>query len=265
MNLFRRGNRRRRERPAVVLPVIPWWRIAGVALVALVAGTAWLAGRSLLDRPVRAVVVNGPFERVSADRLEAELRHHVGQSFLGVDLVAVQGEVAGIPWVATARVSRRWPDELEVTVTEEEPAARWGEAGLLNAGGRLFVTNATHIPSELPRLDGPPGTEAQVAARFVAIQEQVVQRGLQVTALTLDSRGSWRFALSNGVSVRLGSTAVDARLAAFYRALDQVVAGVADDVAYVDMRYPNGFAIGWKGPRGDGISLAAGAPDAQEG
>jgi cell division protein FtsQ len=265
VSLLRRGNRRRREPQRSWLPLVPWWRLAGAALAVVLVGLGWFTVRSLLDRPIRAVVVTGEFERVSADRLEAELAHYMGESFLGLDLAAVQAEVAAVPWVATARVSRRWPDALEVAVTEEVPAARWGEAGLLNPSGRLFVTNATHIPAELPRLAGPPGTEGQVAARFVAIREQLVQRGVGVAALELDSRGAWSFQLSNGIRVRLGSAGTDQRLAAFYRAFDQVVAAVADDVAYVDMRYPNGFAIGWKGQRTAGVAVAGGAPDAQEG
>jgi cell division protein FtsQ len=265
MNLLRRGNRRRREPRAPWLPAVPWWRIGSAAAILAAAGLGWLTVRSLLDRPVRAVVVSGEFERVSADRLEAELGHYMGRSFFGIDLGKVQAEVAEVPWIATARVSRRWPDTLEVAVTEEVPAARWGRAGLLNPSGRLFVTEASHIPAELPRLAGPTGSEGQVAARYVAIREQLVQRGLGVAAVELDGRGAWNFQLSNGIRVRLGSTGVDQRLAAFYLALDRVIAGVSDDVDYVDMRYPNGFAIGWKGPRAAAVNLAAGAPDAQEG
>ena len=37
--------------------------------------------------------------------------------------------------------------------------------------------------------------------------------------------------------------------ARFYAALDEVVAPVAADVRFVDMRYTNGFSIGWKRPR----------------
>jgi cell division protein FtsQ len=261
----RRANRRRREPRRLPLPALPWWRMAAVLAGAAVLGLAWFAARSVLDRPLRAVVVNGAFERVSADRLEAQLRRHMGRSFLGADLNAIQAEVAGIPWVATARVSRRWPDAIEVTITEERPAARWGETGLLNAAGRLIVADATHIPAELPRLAGPPGTEAQVAARYAAIHEQLVQRGIGLAALELDGRGAWTFQLSNGIRVRLGSTALEERLAAFYKAFDTVVAGQAEDVEYVDLRYPNGFAVGWKNQRGTDAVLAAGVTGAKEG
>lgn len=261
----RRANRRRREPHRLPLPAVPWWQVTAVVASIAIVGVAWFTGRALLDRPLRAVVVNGEFERVSADRLEAQLRAHMGRSFLGADLVAIQAEVAGIPWVASARVSRRWPDALEVTIAEERPAARWGEAGLLNAAGRLIVANATHLPAELPRLAGPPGSEMQVAARYAAIQEQLVQRGLSLAALELDGRGAWTFQLSNDIRVRLGSTAFEQRLAAFYRAFDTVVAGQADDVAYVDLRYPNGFAIGWRGQRTAGAVLAAGEPGGKEG
>jgi cell division protein FtsQ len=249
MKLFERGNRKRREEPRVRLPSIPWAAISSVIGLLLVAGGLFTAGRWVLNRPVERVVINGEFERVSADQLEAVMRKAMGKGFLAADLDAIQARVAALPWVATARVSRQWPDALEVTVTEEQPAARWGADGLLNAQGRLFIRHTSHIPAELPRLNGPEGSETDVAARYVDVQEKLVERGLTVSALELDGRGSWTLLLSNGIGVRLGSQDVDARLTRFYDALDTVVTPVATDVQFVDMRYTNGFSIGWKQQR----------------
>ncbi len=249
MKLFGRGNRKRREEPRIKLPPIPWVAISSVLGVVVFVGGLVTAGRWALNRPVERVVINGEFERVSADQLESVLRKAMGKGFLAADLRSIQEQVAGLPWVATARVSRQWPDTLDVTVTEEQPAARWGAGGLLNAQGRLFIRHTTHIPAELPRLSGPEGSEAEVAARYVAIHEQLVERGLGVAALELDGRGAWTMLLSNGIGVRLGSQDVEVRLARFFEALDTVVAPVAVDVQFVDMRYTNGFSVGWKQQR----------------
>ena len=51
---------------------------------------------------------------------------------------------------------------------EQTAAARWGESGLLNTRGELFVRAAAHVPAELPRLSGPEGTESQVAQRYMS-------------------------------------------------------------------------------------------------
>ncbi|MEO8225552.1 MAG: cell division protein FtsQ/DivIB [Gammaproteobacteria bacterium] len=249
MRLFERGNRKRREELRVKLPPIPWVALSSVLGVLVFAGGLITAGRWILNRPVERVVINGQFERVSADKLEAVLRKAMGNGFLAADLHGIQDQLAALPWVATARVSRQWPGTLDVTVTEEEPAARWGSDGLLNPQGRLFVRHTTHIPAELPRLNGPEGSEADVAARYVAIQEQLVERGLGVAALELDGRGAWTLMLSNGIGVRLGSQDVDARLARFFEALDTVLPPIAADVRFVDMRYTNGFSVGWKQQR----------------
>ncbi|MBL8202178.1 MAG: cell division protein FtsQ/DivIB [Chromatiales bacterium] len=249
MKLFGRGNRRRREEPRIKLPPIPWVAITSVLGVVVFVGGLVTAGRWVLNRPVERVVINGEFERVSADQLEAVLRKAMGRGFLAADLPAIQEQVAALPWVATARVSRQWPDTLDVTVTEEEPAARWGADGLLNAQGRLFIRHTTHIPAELPRLSGPEGSEIEVAARYVEIHQKLVERGLGVAALELDGRGAWTMLLSNGIGVRLGSQDVAVRLARFFEALDTVVGPVAADVQFVDMRYTNGFSVGWKQQR----------------
>ena len=57
---------------------------------------------------------------------------------------------------------------LHVTVIEQAAAARWGDAGLLNNRGELFIAPRAHVPSELPRLSGPEGSESQVAQRYLS-------------------------------------------------------------------------------------------------
>ena len=102
-----------------------------------------------------------------------------------------------------------------------------------------------HVPPELPRLDGPEGSEWQVAQRYLAIQGRLVEQGLRVAALRLDARGAWDLVLSNGVTVRLGRRQVDERMDRLVQVAAQVIAGRAAEIAYVDMRYSNGFSIGW--------------------
>jgi cell division protein FtsQ len=143
-------------------------------------------------------------------------------------------------------VQRAWPRALSVTVVEQVAAARWGENGLLNTRGELFASAATHIPPELARLSGPPGTQALVAARYLAAQGRLVEAGMHLTALRLDERGAWELDLADGITVRLGSRQVDERFERFMVTAVKLIAQRADDIAYVDMRYSNGFAIGWR-------------------
>jgi cell division protein FtsQ len=52
--------------------------------------------------------------------------------------------------------------------------------------------------------------------------------------------------LDSGVTVRLGRRDVDERLDRFIRTASQVISHRLNDITYVDMRYSNGFAIGWR-------------------
>lgn len=51
-----------------------------------------------------------------------------------------QDAIARLPWVESAQVRKRWPDVLEVHVTEHKPFARWGADRMLSEQGRLFRT-----------------------------------------------------------------------------------------------------------------------------
>jgi cell division protein FtsQ len=186
---------------------------------------------------------------VAAVEVEQVARRALSGGFVSADLEQLREAVEALAWVDRARVQRLWPDQVRVEIVEQQAAARWGEDGLLNTRGELFASGVRHVPPELPRLDGPDGTEWQVAQRYLAIQGRMVELGLRVAALRLDARGAWELDLANGVTVRLGRRQVDERMDRFMQVGAQVIAGRAAEIRYVDMCYSNGFSIGWRRDR----------------
>lgn len=216
------------------------------ALTAVLLGALLAGGYVLLDVPLRTLEVEGPFQRVTAMQVEAALRGAIRGGFLSVDLKAARDALEALPWVDEARIRRAWPAGLHVTITEQVAAARWGESGLLNARGELFLTDARHVPAELPLLNGPPGSEQRVAALYASYQQRLLPLGMRIASVTLDPRGAWRVQLTNGVELRLGRKATDARMDRFLRAAAPIVSARARELEYVDLRYSNGFALGWR-------------------
>ena len=246
-NRTRKNCRKQTER-GWDLPAINWRAfamsaasIAGVFAVAAVV--TWT-----LDQPIQSVSVSGRFQRVAPVDVERVVKQCVrGAGLLSVNLDTVRKTIHTLPWVDAVSVQRAWPRGLRVLVIEQVAAARWGETGLLNTRGELFSTNERHIPPELAQLSGPEGKEAVVAQRYLAAQSRLTQAGLHLTAMRLDARGAWEFDLSNGVTVRLGRQQIDERFDKFINAALKLVTQRGEDISYVDMRYTNGFAIGWRG------------------
>ena len=240
-------NRRRSEERRWRLPEIDWRRALQAALGLAALGMLTLLLQRALDRPVSAVAVEGRFQRVSPLEVERAVRDRLqGAGLMSADLAGVQRALEELPWVDTARVARAWPNGLKVSLSEQVAAARWGANGLLNSRGELFISEARFVPVELPRLSGPPGTEALVAQRYLAIQGRLAEGGVRLAALRLDARGAWEIDLDNGVRVRLGRRDVDGRFDRFAATALRLVAQRGAEIAYVDMRYSNGFATGWR-------------------
>ncbi len=145
-------------------------------------------------------------------------------------------------------MERRWPKAVRVLITEHVPAARWGKDGLMNIRGELFLRHARYIPEELPQLIGPDGTEAEVAKLYLESFPRLLAVGMRLSRVELDPRGAWQLTLSNGVQVRLGRQDVQARLERFLRVASPLVATRSGEVGFVDLRYSNGFSVGWNPP-----------------
>jgi cell division protein FtsQ len=243
---WKKRNRRqaRTDEPALLERVN--WRAFGSA-APVVAGCALLAWLLVvaLDRPVRRVIVEGSFQRVAPPEIEAAVAEVARGGLASIDLDEVRERIERIDWVDRAVVQRRWPEALRVLVIEQVAAARWNDTGLLNARGELFLRNARYVPPELPLLEGPDGSEGIVAQLYLDTQGRLLEAGLRLTGVRLDERGAWELELANGVKVRLGRLALTDRLDRFVRLASPLVAKRAAEITYVDMRYTNGFSVGW--------------------
>ncbi len=245
--MTRKQARRRKQKKAArfTMPKIRVTHIVTPLVAAAAIVGTYLGSASMLDRPIRSIEINGPFQRVSALQIEEAIGDDLEDGFVSADLDRIQRSIVELPWIDEAMVARRWPSRLRITVSEQVPAAIWRENGLLNVRGELFVTDARHIPAELPRLSGPEDRAADVAQRYLEVRDRLIPVGLDLRRVHLDPRGAWEMTLHNGVQVRLGRREVDARTELFLDVVADIITGQPNEIEYVDMRYSNGFTIGW--------------------
>jgi cell division protein FtsQ len=81
---------------------------------------------------------------------------------------------------------------------------------------------------------------------YLNIRERLIPLGLDLRSVNLDARGAWQLTLQDGIDIRLGRRNVDERADLFLAVVANMVSSREGDIDFVDMRYNNGFTIGWK-------------------
>lgn len=190
--------------------------------------------------PLRHVEVKGDLRHVTYQQVSYIVSSEFKGNFFTLDLVKVGNGFQKLPWVRNVSLRRQWPDTLEVNMEEHVALARWANGGLVNTRGELFQA-ATG--AELPVFTGPEGSEKEISERYAAFKQTLAPLKLQPVTLTLSDRRAWQMKLNNGLVVELGRDKVEARLAKFARVYGTTIARLPRQVAHVDLRYPNGFAV----------------------
>ena len=244
-----RKQARRRKQKAKRQLRMPSLPLKNIGVLLLVTGALVMSYRvsvAMLDRPITSITIDGPFQRVTALQIEEAISEELAAGLFSANLSDIRKRIAALTWIDEAQVARRWPGTLTINVSEQIPAATWGDRGLLNTRGELFVEDTRHVPAELPILHGPVGHAPVVAQRYLDMREQLIPSGLDVRSVMLDARGAWNVTLGNGIEVRLGRRDVEARSQLFLTVVANVVSSREAEIEFVDMRYSNGFTIGWK-------------------
>ncbi|MDR2876362.1 MAG: cell division protein FtsQ/DivIB [Methylobacillus sp.] len=189
--------------------------------------------------PLKEVRVEGAMSHVTRDQVSLIVDRHLRGNFFTLDLAEARQAFQKLPWVRNVSVRRNWPDKLEVTLEEHRELARWGNIALVNSYGELFHAASD---SDLPTFYGPGDSVGEVARQYGKFSELLKPGGMRVAQLALSPRRAWEIGTDSGMVIQLGREHTEARLTRFVAAWPKTLGKLNVKVAYVDLRYPNGFA-----------------------
>jgi len=195
--------------------------------------------------PIRWLELNGSFHRVSADQLRGSLAPLVRSSFFTIDLQGLHDAALRNAWLASARVQKRWPDTVVVTIEEYVPVAHWNSGHLISTQGEVFAAPEADEIQGLPWLSGPDERLGQVLENWVKFNLMLDIRGLEIDQLKLDERGAWTMRLNKGTSLSLGREHAEERLQRLMSSWETLIYERGLPPQNVDLRYTNGFAVLW--------------------
>jgi len=191
--------------------------------------------------PLKQIDVNGQLGHVNREQVKLIVQREMRGNFFTLDIKEIRGAFEKLPWVRKVNVRRRWPDRLEVVLEEHQALARWGSIGLVNTHGEVFHAASS---ASLPEFIGPtPESARDIAEHYALFKDMLAPLKLEPAQIMLSPRRSWQVRLKGGVTLELGREDVKRRLAKFVGVHERTLAKLPVTVNYVDLRYPNGFAV----------------------
>ena len=190
--------------------------------------------------PIREVKVDGQLAHVNREQIKLIVAKHMKGNFFTLDLEKTRDAFEKLPWAREVSVRRRWPDKLDVVIEEHQALARWGNIALVNTHGELFQAAAD---AELPVFYGPGDGVMEVTTNYGAYSQIMNKANIKIAQVSLSPRRAWEIKTDKGLVIALGREEMQARLGKFTRAYQSTLSQLNVNVAYADLRYPNGFAV----------------------
>lgn len=127
-----------------------------------------------------------------------------GGSLVGFDAARARSLLENLDWVASARVMRKYPNRLDIVVSERQPFAIWQRDGAHYVIDQTGTAMSTLDPRRLASLLLVTGEGAhRAAAELVGQLDQVPKVKRHVTAAARVGERRWTLYLDNGMTVAL--------------------------------------------------------------
>lgn len=202
----------------------------------------WLTDANRL--PMSELLLQGQHQYVQTDELrQAVLGDAALRNFFELDVNELQARLDALPWVAQVSVRKKWPNKIKVYLTEQAVAARWNGNRFVNAGGEIFSA-PDRVRTPLMQLSGPDDRAAWVLKESRQYESQLAAKGYKLLGVNLTPRHAWELTLDGNIKLFLGRNDIALRLQRFIDAFPVIEPRA--QVAYVDLRYDTGMAVGWK-------------------
>lgn len=205
-------------------------------------GTAIAQLSSMLGLSAERIRIAGLTQKSALTVLNA-LGVEAGGSLIGFSVQDAERRLANIDWVASAKVRRVFPNQLEIEITERKPFAIWQRGGayyLIDRTGAAMIADPRPYAGKLLLISGEG---AQKAAQELVnqLESNPALKSRLVAASRIGER-RWNLYFPNGVKAQLPETGVAEALARLAQLESSL--GILDrGVSLIDLRLPDRIVV----------------------
>lgn len=180
------------------------------------------------------------------DIFETSKKYLSSKSFFNFKINTLKEEIEKIEWIRSANIRRSYPNEVKIFIEEHIPIVIWNEKSYLNELGEIFFIK--EIKKDLPRLKSSDDRNLIMFGYFSLFYKYLLKNQIsdKIDRIEENDIRSLSVFLSSGIIIRFGSKNVKDKLITFFKVYKTLNARDLNKIRYIDMRYSNGFSIGWK-------------------
>ena len=197
--------------------------------------------------PINKVKVTATYQHITRQQLESILSKPLSSnSFFTLPVQRLRSELEALPWTQTVYIDRVWPDKLKINLVENTPIASWNDAMLME-NGKIFYPGEGDGHDILPHLRGPNNQQQEVLQVYQKLSKILSVHDFDIATLEKRDNQAWELTLTNGIQLQLGKDDLELKISRFCKAYAAVFSGKLDRLVSVDLRYPRGMAVKWRG------------------
>lgn len=191
------------------------------------------------------ISISGNVQYLDPKELEPVAKEFIGKSLVFADIEALHVKLLALDWVKDAEISRSWPATLDVRLHEEKPLALLrGEKIISTEGKTLKILEGREY--SIPNFVVEDEYLADAFENYFDFLSKISVVGLGINKLSHNSVEGWRINVNRDFDIVVGHSNLMARLGRFVLAYHRKLESESKTFDYVDLRYTNGVAIGWK-------------------
>jgi cell division protein FtsQ len=213
-------------------------------LMPFIGGAVYLSYQDTL-LPIKTIQLSGTFQYIDQQEVESTVRQFIGEGFFSLDIKRVQKTLGDKPWTESISIRRVWPDRLNIVIVEKRPVARWDKKHLLSDKAVVYRAK-TNAFADLPLVYTADTNPGQMLHLYYRLASQFAVLNESVVAVRKDSRGALDMQLENGLTIKVGRSDIDRKIARFVTIYQQQIQPRLEQIQQLDLRYSNGFAVAWK-------------------
>ena len=197
--------------------------------------------------PIKNVSIESKIINVSKyDVFEKSKNYLDSKSFFNFKINILKKEIEKVPWVKSADIRRVYPGKIKIYIQEHTPIAIWNNKSYMNDVGDIFLIQ--DIKKNLPVIISNQSRNKIMFLYFSLLLKYISDYNfdIEIKKIVENDIRSLSAHFSSGIIVKFGSKDIGNKIHAFVKIYNTLNSSDLEKIGYIDMRYSNGFSIGWK-------------------